>query len=258
VAREAGTWPGVRHPRRWVALNGCVQSAVRPSIDAAAARLLDRCGQSLVVAPGSGCCGALAYHLGAHEDAKDQMRRNIDAWSKALLAGAEGVLSTASGCTTFLKEYAVVLADDPVYAERARLIAERVKDATEAIQPADIRSLGLKLSTPIATQTPCSLQHGLRGGGRIEALLAAAGASLTPVADGHLCCGSAGAYSLLQPGMSAALKERKVAALEAGKPGLVATSNIGCLLHLENGMRTPVRHWLEILDEAASAASSKP
>ncbi|MDH4380854.1 MAG: glycolate oxidase subunit GlcF [Gammaproteobacteria bacterium] len=258
VAREAGTWPGVRHLRRWVALKGCVQSAVRPSIDAAAARLLDRCGQSLVVAPGSGCCGALAYHLGAHEDAKDQMRRNIDAWSKALLAGAEGVLSTASGCTTFLKEYAVVLADDPVYAERARLIAERVKDATEAIQPADIRSLGLKLSTPIATQTPCSLQHGLRGGGRIEALLAAAGASLTPVADGHLCCGSAGAYSLLQPGMSAALKERKVAALEAGKPGLVATSNIGCLLHLESGMRTPVRHWLEILDEAASATPSKP
>ena len=250
--RPVGVWPSVRHARRWLALIGCVQADARPSIDAAAARVLDRCGQSLSQVPGSGCCGALAYHLGAHGEAAAMARKNIDAWWPQLEAGATGVLSTASGCTSFLKDYGELLAHDPDYAARAQALSAKVRDLSEVIESREVAALGLQLEQTIAIQTPCSLQHALRGNGRVEGLLAAAGARLVPVADGHLCCGSAGTYSLLQPAFSKALRKRKVSALEAGSPEVVATANIGCMLHLEKGMRTPIRHWIEVLDEAAA------
>lgn len=256
VSREAGLWPAARHARRWVALNGCVQPSARPSIDAAAARVLDRCGLSLTTAAGGGCCGALAYHLGAHAEAAALAQKNIDAWWPALEAGAEGVVCSASGCTSFLKDYGELLADDPRYAARAAAVSARVRDLSEVLEPEAVAQLGLRLDRAVAVQTPCSLQHALRGAGRVERLLKATGATLVPVADGHLCCGSAGTYSLLQPAFSEALRSRKVTALEAAGPEVVATANIGCMLHLEKAMRTPVRHWVELLDEAATRAAS--
>ena len=256
VSREAGIWPAIRHTRRWVALNGCVQATARPSIDAAAARVLDRCGQSLTATAGGGCCGALAYHLGAHAEAAALARKNLDAWWPALEAGAEGVVCSASGCTSFLKDYGDLLADDPRYASRAATVAARARDLSEVLEPEAIEGLGLKLDKTVAVQTPCSLQHALRGAGRVERLLRAAGATLVAVADGHLCCGSAGTYSLLQPAFSEQLRARKVAALEAARPEVVATANIGCMLHLEKELRTPLRHWVELLDEAATRATS--
>ena len=254
--RAAGDWPSARHARRWVALDGCVQAHARPSINAAAARLLDRCGQSLVRVPGRGCCGALAYHLGAHEEARAHARRNIDAWWPEIERGAEGIFSSATGCTTFLQDYAEILRDDPAYAERAASVAALVRDATEVLRPADVVAMGLNVDARVAVQAPCSLQHGLGGAGRIEALLQAAGAKLCAVADSHLCCGSAGAYSVLQPIISGELRARKLTALTADFPAVIATSNIGCMLHLEGAAKQPVRHWLEILDAAVGQAFS--
>ena len=257
-ARAAGSWPPARHARRWLALEGCVQAVTRPSINAAAARLLDRRGQSLVRVPGRGCCGALAYHLGAHEEARGHARRNIDAWWPEIARGAEGIFSTATGCTTFLQDYAEILRDDPAYAERARVVAARVRDASQVLLPGDVVALGLQVNDRVAVQAPCSLQHGLGGAGRIEALLVAAGAKLCAVADAHLCCGSAGAYSMLQPALSRELRARKLSALSADSPAVIATANIGCMLHLEGAARQPVRHWLEILDAAAAAPAITP
>lgn len=258
VGRAAGKWPERRHPKHWLALSGCVQPAARPSIDAAAARLLDRLDQSLCVVKGSGCCGSLSYHLGDVVAAKAHVRRNIDAWFPRVAGGAEGILSTASGCSAFLKEYGDLLADEPAYAERAARIAALAKDATEVVTVAGIQALGLRVNGTVAVQAPCSLQHGLHSPGAIEALLGAAGASLTPVAEGHLCCGSAGTYSLLQPKMSGELRARKAGNLMAGNPEQVATANIGCMLHLEKAVRAPVKHWLEILDEAAAVPPAAP
>jgi glycolate oxidase iron-sulfur subunit len=259
ATRAAGEWPGIRRSIHWLALAGCVQPDARPSIDAAAARVLDRLDQSLGVARGSGCCGALAYHMGDHAAARTLARRNIDAWWPELSLGAHGILSTATGCTPFLKDYGELLADDPAYAERADQVARRVRDASEVVTATEVRQLGVRVNGPIAVQSPCSLQHGLRLPGAIESVLEAAGASLAPVAEGHLCCGSAGAYSLLQPGMSTELRARKVRNLQSGGPILIATANIGCMLHLEKAMGTPVMHWLEIIDDAAvdTATSSR-
>jgi glycolate oxidase iron-sulfur subunit len=253
--RPAGVWPRRVHATRYVALEGCVQEAARPSINAAAARVLDRGGISLLKGAGGGCCGALAYHLGAHDEARDCARRNIDAWWPQLRDGAEGIFSAASGCTPMLKEYGELLRDDPAYAERARAIAARVRDATELVTPVEASVAGGQAPT-VAVQSPCSLQHGLRGGGRMEAALSAAGCAVQTPVDSHLCCGSAGAYSILQPTLAGQLLERKLEALMANGPCFIATSNIGCMLHLEKRAEVPVRHWLEIVDELQSGAGN--
>jgi len=253
--RPAAAWPERVHPTRYVTLEGCVQEAARPSINAAAARVLDRGGISLLRADGGGCCGALAYHLGAHDEARDCARRNIDAWWPQLRDGAEGVFSAASGCTPMLKDYGELLRDDPAYAERARIVAARVRDATELVTPALLGRTEGRAPT-VAVQAPCSLQHGLRGAGRMEALLGAAGCAVQTPADSHLCCGSAGAYSILQPTLAGQLLERKLDTLMAAGPQFIATSNIGCMLHLEKQAQVPVLHWLEIVDAQQSAASA--
>ncbi len=254
-ARPRTTWPAPRHPRTVLVLDGCVQPSLEPNINAAAARLLDRLGISLVRAEKAGCCGALSHHLNAREEGLDQMRRNIDAWWPYLEQGAEAVLSTASGCGAEIKEYGHLLRHDPAYAEKAARVSARAKDVAEVLlaEQAGLARLlqGAAAASrgKVAFHAPCSLQHGQRIVGVVEGLLRLAGFQLTPVPDGHLCCGSAGTYSLLQPEISRRLAQSKAEALASGAPDLIATANIGCLLHIRSATPIPVRHWVELVDE---------
>jgi glycolate oxidase iron-sulfur subunit len=257
VARNT-VWPEPRHARRMLVLDGCVQPSLAPDINPATARVLDRLGISLVKAKAAGCCGAVTFHLNRQEDALDYMRRNIDAWWPHIEAGAEAVVMTASGCGTMVKEYGHVLARDTVYAEKAKRISDMTRDISEIITDEKDKLeevLKSRLAphasrlTRIAFHSPCSLQHGLQISGKVEALLTAAGFELTSVPDSHLCCGSAGTYSILQPKLSQKLLKDKVNALESGKPAILATANIGCLTHIQSGTALPVRHWIELLDE---------
>ncbi|BCX82435.1 glycolate oxidase iron-sulfur subunit [Methylomarinovum caldicuralii] len=247
-------WPPPRHRRRMLILEGCVQSVLEPAIDAAAARVFDRLGISLIRAPEAGCCGALSYHLDAHDEGLDFARRNIDAWWPHVEAGAEAILVTASGCGVMVKDYGELLGGDPAYRDKARRIAELARDPAEILAGLDLRPLQ---ATPgrVAFQSPCTLQHGQRLAGVVEGILQRLGFALTPVPDAQLCCGSAGAYSLLQPRLAARLRAQKIAALESGDPEVIASANIGCLLHLAPVATRPVRHWLELLDATGAPDS---
>lgn len=255
VQPAGGPWPTAgRHPRRMLALAGCVQPSLAPNINVATARVLDRLGIELFEEKKAGCCGAVRYHLNDHDAAKNDMRRNIDAWWPHVEAGVEAIVVTASGCGVQVKDYAHILADDAVYAEKAAKISTLCRDPSEVVAA---EKAGLLAKLPagakrgkLAFHSPCTLQHGLKIRGVVEELLGAAGYELTPVADGHLCCGSAGTYSVLQPELSTRLRDNKLTALNAGNPALVATANIGCLTHLQAGGTTPVRHWIELIDEA--------
>lgn len=264
AAHPRGAWPEPRHARRMLVLTGCAQSAAAPEINAAAARVLDRLGISLI-AVGEGCCGALAHHLSAEDQAREQMRRNIDAWWPEVEAGAEALVVTASGCGAMIQDYGTVLRDDPAYAGKAARISELFLDISAVVsQELEQPSVRLELSAGagagagrgagsrarVAFHSPCTLQHGLKIRGGVEPLLERAGYTLTSVADGHLCCGSAGSYSLLQPAISRQLKANKLEALQADAPDVIATANIGCLMHLASGADRPVRHWIELLAEA--------
>ena len=248
--------PTARHQRKMLLLEGCVQNAMLPNINNAAARVLDRLGVSLVSAPKAGCCGALNYHLDFQAAGLDNMRRNIDAWWPSIEAGAvEALAMTASGCGVMVKEYGHLLAHDPAYAARAKRVSEMTRDLSELVieepgLPAALsRANGTVESRKIAYHPPCTLQHGQQIRGHAEKLLTDAGFTLTPVAESHLCCGSAGAYSVLNPEISGELKKRKLGHLEAGKPDLICSANVGCLTHLQSGTATPVRHWVEVIDE---------
>ncbi|HEX9396737.1 MAG TPA: glycolate oxidase subunit GlcF [Burkholderiales bacterium] len=246
---DPGAWPAPRHARRMLVLAGCVQPALAPSINAAAARVLDRQGVSLVEAPRAGCCGGIRFHLNRQDEGRDDMRALIDAWWPAIERGEiEAIVMTASGCGVTVKEYDHLLAGDPQYAEKAKRIASMTKDLAEIIELKNSR--GNENLGRVAFQSPCSLQHGQQLNGKVEALLKSAGFSLTAVRDPHLCCGSAGTYSLLQPEISAELRQRKLAALHEDSPQFIATANIGCLAHLQGASTAPVRHWIELLDEA--------
>ena len=250
LPRAAGrkeAWPESPHARRVLLLEGCVQSVTHPQINAAAARLLDRLGVRAL--PAAGCCGALAHHLSAEDQTLETARRNIDAWWPAVEAGAEAVLLTASGCAPTVQEYGRLLKNDRRYADKAAHLSGLAVDISEFIEnedPGALRPEELP-ATPIAFHAPCSLQHGLKRAGRVEQLLTSLGYELTPVADAHICCGSAGSYSVLQRGLSNRLLSDKVRNLEAGEPSLIATANIGCLAHLESGTDIPVRHWVQLL-----------
>ena len=252
---ENRPWPTrAGHRRRMLALAGCVQPALAPNINAATARLFDRLGIELFEEPRAGCCGALRFHLDDQAAGKNDMRRNIDAWWPQVEAGVEAIVVTASGCGVQVRDYGHILADDTVYAEKAAKISLLCRDPSEILADEQDKLLPLLAarSTPrgkLAFHSPCTLQHGLKIRGLIEATLLAAGDELTPVADSHLCCGSAGTYSVLQPELSGRLRDNKLAALNAGGPALVATANIGCLTHLQAGSPLPVRHWIELIDE---------
>jgi glycolate oxidase iron-sulfur subunit len=232
-----------------LALGGCVQPGLAPSINAAAARVLDRFGISLVEAPRAGCCGALRFHLNYQQEGRDDMRALIDAWWPLVERGeVEAIVMTASGCGATVKEYGHLLAHDPAYSDKAARIGALTKDLAEVI-PFDALPSGIAAGR-IAFHSPCTLQHGQQIRGAVESCLARAGFELTAVRDAHLCCGSAGTYSLLQPAIAGELRSRKLAALGEGRPEQIATANIGCLTHLQGAAQVPVRHWIEVLDEA--------
>ena len=245
----AGEWPAPRHARRMLVLAGCVQPALAPSINAAAARVLDRFGISLIEAPGAGCCGALRFHLNYQQEGRDDMRALIDAWWPMVERGeVEAIVATASGCGVTIKDYAHLLAQDELYREKAVRISALAKDLCEVL-PFDAIPAGVARGK-VAFQSPCTLQHGQQIRGMVEARLARAGFEMTPVRDGHLCCGSAGTYSLLHADISGELRQRKLDALQEGAPDCIASANIGCLSHLQAAAGMPVRHWVELLDEA--------
>jgi glycolate oxidase iron-sulfur subunit len=254
-AREAGVWPTARHPRRMLVLAGCVQPALAPSINASAARVLDRLGISLVESPGAGCCGAVRFHLNRQDDGLDDMRALIDTWWPMVEKNAvEAIVMTASGCGVTVKEYGHLLAQDTAYADKAARVSALTRDLGEVISEAtaalDKRLAKGAVRGRVAVHSPCTMQHGQSLNGVVERLLARAGYELTAVPDAHLCCGSAGTYSILQPVLSHELRDRKLAALHSGLPAAVATANIGCLAHLQAGTEMPVRHWIELLEEA--------
>ncbi|MCC7461146.1 MAG: glycolate oxidase subunit GlcF [Gammaproteobacteria bacterium] len=263
---RVGVRPEPRHARRVLLLEGCVQPALRPSITAATTRVLERLGISVVPAVqarGAGCCGALRLHLDDAEGARADARRTIDAWWPAIAAGAEAVVITASGCGVQVKDYGRLLADDPRYCAQAMRVAALACDASEVVAGESValreqlealaagpQRTGLAAAVArVAWHSPCTLQHGQHIRGTVETLLQAAGFDLVPVADGHLCCGSAGSYSLLEPKLSLALRAARLTALTAGAPQLIASANIGCIAHLQAGSTVPVRHWIELLDD---------
>jgi glycolate oxidase iron-sulfur subunit len=248
--QAAGALPRRSHPRRMLLLAGCGQPAATPATGAAAARVLDRLGISLVTAPQAGCCGAVHYHLGAHDDGRDNMRRNIDAWWPHVESGVEAIVSCATGCGSTIADYGDLLADDPAYAERARRVATLHRDIAEVVEAEDYRELDVDSGIgAVAVHTPCSQQHALGHIHKVETILANTGFELAGTRDQHLCCGSAGTYSLLQPERSRRLRQRKLAALTADAPTLIVTANVGCQLHLAGASAAPVRHWIELLDK---------
>jgi glycolate oxidase iron-sulfur subunit len=250
-ARSASARPSpvLRNADRQVLLlDGCVQPALAPEINLALERLLNSLGVTVIPTPQAGCCGAVPHHLNNTERAKSMARRNIDAWHPLLERGAEAVLVTASGCGAHLADYPHLLADDPVYAERAEELARAALDPVEFLTREDLSRLPLDVSARrVAVHTPCTLQHALKLNGAVETLLDGLGYRLCQVDEGHLCCGSAGTYSILQADLSGQLRDRKLRALSVDHPDLIATANIGCLTHLDQAAGIPVRHWLTVL-----------
>ena len=236
------------HRRKMLLLDGCAQPILMPSINAATTRLLDKLGIDLVSVKSAGCCGAVSHHLSATKEAKQWMQRNIDAWWPHIEQGAEAVVVTASGCATMVKDYGYLLRHDPQYADKARRVSSMAKDIAEIVVAENPQKLARPTWAPrrIAFQSPCSLQHGQKLDGVVEGLLQAADFELAPIRDGHLCCGSAGTYSLLQPSLADKLLRRKVKCLEAGEPEMIVTANIGCYLHLQKQLSIPIMHWVEL------------
>ncbi len=250
-ARDPGRWPNRTHARKMLLLDGCVQPAMSPNINSATARVLDALEVQLIVAPKAGCCGAIRYHLNDQAGGLDDMRNNIDAWWPYVEAGIEAIVMTASGCGVTVKEYGHLLAHDPAYADRASKISALTKDLSE-ILPDFTQQLAAKVTVKkrVAYHPPCTLQHGQQIRGKVEDVLRAVGVDVTLCADSHLCCGSAGTYSVLQPELSYKLRDNKLRNLKATEAEEIVSANIGCLTHLQSGTDTRVSHWIELLDSA--------
>lgn len=257
-SRPTGAWPRPLGQRRMLAMQGCIQAEATPQTNVAAARVLARLGIDLIQVPAAGCCGALAYHLGDHAAARTAIRRNIDAWWPEITAGAEAILVGASGCGAFVREYGEILREDASYAAKAERIAALARDPSEVLGAEDLTPLGRPgQGRRIAFHAPCSLQHGLRLPQRVEQILTNLGFRLTHVPDSHLCCGSAGTYSITQPALATQLRANKLAALLIEDPELIATANIGCQLHLGAATQAPVVYWLELLEKDQSHLSNR-
>ena len=256
--RPAGRWPTATHARRVLMLGGCVQPAMAPSINAATARVLDAAGIQTVIAPEAGCCGAVKFHLNDQDGARAQMRANIDAWWPHIEQGVEAIVMNASGCGVTVKEYGHILQDDPAYTARAARISELTRDLSELL-PALVPALRDRVKRPAADRVigfhpPCTLQHGQKLKGGVEQHLGELGFTVAVARnEAHLCCGSAGTYSVLNPDIAYTLRDRKLGHLNELKPAVIASANIGCITHLQSGTGTPVRHWVEVLDEALTA-----
>ena len=261
--QDAGVWPTRTHARKMLMLAGCVQPAMSPNINSATARVLDACGIETVIAPKAGCCGAVKFHLNDQAGGLDEMRANIDAWWPQVSSGAvEAIVMNASGCGVTVKEYGHVLRHDPDYAAKAERISALTRDISELlpmlmpelkarIQPEALRAAGLQAYHP-----PCTLQHGQQLKGGVEKHLGELGFEIkTACNEAHLCCGSAGTYSVLQPELSLQLRDRKLGHLKALDPQGIVSANIGCITHLQSGTGLQVRHWIELLDAALRPAS---
>lgn len=242
--------PTRRHARQVLMLEGCVQPGLSPNTNAATARVLDRLGISITPGREAGCCGAVDYHLDAQAAGLNRARRNIDAWWPSIEQGAEAIVQTASGCGAFIKEYGHLLSSDPAYADKAKKVSALAKDLVEVLRNEPLETLAISSSQRVAFHCPCTLQHAQKLGGAVESVLTRLGYNLTAVPDSHLCCGSAGTYSLTQPELSRQLRDNKLNALESGKPEVIITANIGCQTHLNGAGRTPVRHWIELVEAA--------
>jgi glycolate oxidase iron-sulfur subunit len=255
----AGAWPSREHARKMLVLEGCAQPAMAPNINAATARVLDALGVQLIVAPRAGCCGAVRHHLNDQEAALDDMRRNIDAWWPLVHSGAvEAIVMTASGCGLTVKEYGHLLAHDSAYADRAQRISALTRDLSE-IMPEFEAALQrrARLKERVAYHPPCTLQHGQQIRGKVEGVLRAVGIDVVLCAESHLCCGSAGTYSLLQPELSLQLRDRKLANLADTGATTIVSANVGCTAHLQSGTETPVMHWIELIDRSLASASAQ-
>ena len=274
-AARAHQWPTREHPRKVLLLLGCVQPAMMPNINSATARVLDAAGLQTLVADEAGCCGAIRTHLSDVEGGLQDMRRNVDAWwplVEGLTAAGkvEAIVMNASGCGVMVKDYGHALAHDADYAERAARISALARDLSELL-PELVEPLKKKLALPrpagergrgatdsparrvvrLAYHPPCTLQHGQQLRGGVETHLGALGFDIQLARrESHLCCGSAGTYSVLQPELATQLRERKLAQLEPLQAQAIVSANIGCIQHLQSGTATPVRHWVEVLDEA--------
>ena len=256
-ACEAGPWPVRRHARRMLLMTGCVQPALRPSIDAATARVLDAAGIGLQVASVAGCCGAIRQHLADPDGALRNARSNIDAWWPEIESGqCEALVMNASGCAAMVLEYGHLLRHDPRYAERARQLSGRTLDVSQVLAacvPQLRQRLDPSAAGRVAFHPPCTLQNAMKLAGATEKLLASLGAELAPFEESHLCCGSAGTYSVLQPRLARRLRDRKLDRIKAAAPEAILSSNIGCIQHLQSGTRVPVMHWIEWLDRRLAA-----
>ena len=260
-----GAWPTRRHARKVLLHTGCVQPAMLPQINYATARVLDAAGIETVVLGAHRCCGAIKLHLNDQEGALAQMRATLDAWWPAVQAGeVEAIVSNASGCGAMLKDWGHQLRHDPRYAEKAARISALTRDLSELLPemlPELVQQLQGKVQVPaqpMLYHPPCSLQHAQKLKGVVEAHLQQLGFVLiTARTEAHLCCGSGGTYSVLQPVMAQVLRDRKLQALheEVAQPAAILSANIGCITHLQSGTAVPVRHWVEVLDAALQAGS---
>ena len=255
--QDAGQWPTRTHARKVLMLAGCVQPSMMPNINSATARVLDAAGIQTVIAPEAGCCGAVKFHLNDHEGGKAHMRANIDAWWPLVESdGVDAIVMNASGCGVMVRDYGHALADDPSYALKARRISELTRDLSELL-PDLVPALKSRVRVPegmVAYHPPCTLQHGQKLRGGVEVNLRALGFDVQVAkSEAHLCCGSAGTYSVLQPEIAYQLRDRKLGHLNQLQPTTIVSANIGCITHLQSGSATPVRHWVEVLDSALTA-----
>lgn len=249
--QKKSLWPEQSYSRRMLVLEGCAQSVTTPETNAATARVLNQLGIQLLTADKAGCCGAVSHHLSAHDEGLGFMRRNIDAWWPYIEQGVEAIITTASGCGVVVKDYGHLLKHDNKYAEKAKRVSELAKDIGEILRNEDLTKTRFKpVLSKVAFHSPCTLQHGQQLNGVVESILKNAGFTLTQVSDSHLCCGSAGTYSILQPELSQQLLNNKLNSLEQGQPEVIATANIGCQMHMASKAKIPVKHWIELLDEA--------
>ncbi|MEE9320144.1 MAG: glycolate oxidase subunit GlcF [Granulosicoccus sp.] len=262
LQQTPGSWPSNEQARVMLVLDGCAQSVMTPATNAATARVLQALGVELQRMKDTGCCGAVSFHLNEQEDAKAFMRRNIDAWWPAIEAGAEAIVTTASGCGVMVKDYGHLLSDDTRYASKAQRVSELAVDIVEVLKKEDLSRItaNARQMGKVAFHPPCTLQHGQKLPLHTETLLTQLGFELVPVADSHSCCGSAGTYSLLQPSLSRQLRDKKVSALTAQQPDIIATANIGCQLHIQTGTGLAgndirVVHWIELIDQLLSTSS---
>ena len=255
--QDAGAWPQRSHSRKMLMLAGCAQPSMGPNINSATARVLDAAGVEVVVAPKAGCCGAVKFHLNDQDGGKAEMRANIDAWWPYVEQGVEALVMNASGCGVTVKEYGHILRDDPVYAAKAARISALTLDLSELL-PSLVPDLRNKVSLDgqpaLVFHPPCTLQHGQKLKGGVEQHLAALGFAVRIAAnEAHLCCGSAGTYSVLNPAIAYQLRDRKLQNLDAASTEVIISANIGCITHLQSGTGTPVRHWVQVLDDALTA-----